>query len=138
MRVVVNRSEKVPPGKLEFRDVRKRDPKTGELKVVKIILDFHDRDITPGYEKDMSEAFTIEAQKWAETEDPSQAAASSKAPLIHVARVPALHRGVAVLVQDELDFVNCLFLKSGITEAGARAYRDFLKRRAKSWRRTDG
>ncbi|MFJ4009402.1 hypothetical protein [Streptomyces sp. NPDC090026] len=138
MRVVVNRSQKVPSGKLTFRDVRERDPETGELKVVKIILDFHDKDITPGYESDMSEAFTIEAQRWAEAEHPRQAAASSYAPVIRVERLPSLLGGTKVSIEDDLDHVDCLFLKAGITEAGARAYRDFLKHRAKSWRRTDG
>ncbi|WP_267244406.1 hypothetical protein [Streptomyces sp. PR69] len=123
---------------MEATDVYAEDPETGERTVVEIHLDFHHNDITPGYENDMSEALTIEAQRWMEAEEPSRSAAATTAPVIHVERLPALRGGATVFIQDEIHFVNSLFLESGITEAGARAYQEFLEYRAKLWRRKDG
>lgn len=136
---MVMRSRAVPAGTLDFEDIYEEDPETGARTVVEIHILFHDNDVTPGYEDDMSAAFTIEAQRWAEAESPSlSAAASATPPTIRVRRVPDLPAGLSVFIQDDLDFVNVLFLEAGITEGAALAYQEFLEARATSWRRNDG
>ncbi|MGW4028189.1 hypothetical protein ACWEFL_02535 [Streptomyces sp. NPDC004838] len=84
---------------------------------------------------DVSAAFTIEAQRWAQANRGRLEAVAP--PKIQVLRV-SLPPGTRVLIEDDLDAVTILFDEYAITSAGAQAWEDHLVWRAETWRRRDG
>ncbi|MFP3990694.1 hypothetical protein U9R90_25155 [Streptomyces sp. E11-3] len=96
-----------------------------------IRITFNPKDLKKSWVKNLSQAFTAEALRWAERR--TGQTVGGPPTTVRVRREKSLPNGLCVYIEDGVDLVVYVFDEDLISEAGAHALQRMLTSRALTW-----